>query len=69
MEPLATTSDARLEASPNPPAKGNISPARITAATSPQPASFARVTEGGIWGDSRSGIGTGYVASPEVSAG
>ncbi|SKU84164.1 Uncharacterised protein [Mycobacteroides abscessus subsp. abscessus] len=28
MEPLATTSDARLEASPNPPAKGNISELR-----------------------------------------
>ena len=43
-EPLATTSEARLDISPNPPTTGNISPAATTLANKQHHASLMTVT-------------------------
>ena len=43
-EPLATTSEARLDTSPNPPTTGNISPAATTLANKQHHASLMTVT-------------------------
>src|SRR6185369_2283464 len=43
-EPLATTSEARLDSNPNPPTTGNISPATTTLANKQHQASLMTVT-------------------------
>src|SRR5689334_19318906 len=55
-EPVATTSEARFEINPRPPANGNISPAAITLARRQHHASFTTVTAVG----GRSGMRTDY---------
>ena len=55
-EPLATTSDARFDISPNPPTTGNISPAATTLANRQHHASLMTVTVAGGRFGGRSGM-------------
>src|SRR5215211_3794401 len=55
-EPLATTSEARLDIRPKPPANGNISAAATTLANKQHHANLTTVTAGG----GRSGMHTEY---------
>nr|CRL67629.1 hypothetical protein CPGR_00527 [Mycolicibacterium malmesburyense] len=55
-EPLATTSEARLDNSPNPPANGNISAAASTPASVQHKISLMTVPPAGA----RSGMSAGY---------
>ena len=54
-EPLATTSEARLDIRPNPPTTGNISAAATTLASKQHQASLMTVAG---WSVGRSGMGT-----------
>ncbi len=69
-EPLATTSDARLDSRPKPPAMGNISAAAITAVNRTHQANLITVTVIGGGGVGRSDMGnrvaTSLVGGPGV---
>ena len=57
-EPLATTSEARLDSRPKPPTRGNISAAAITLANKMHQASLMTVTAVGGGVDGRSDMAT-----------
>src|SRR5262249_53737658 len=55
-EPLATTSDARLDTRPRPPASGNISAVATTLANKQHPASLSSVRAAGGRSDMRTRV-------------
>src|ERR1700746_2097162 len=66
-EPLATTSDARLDISPNPPASGNISAVATTLANKQHPTSLRTVRAAGRRSDMRTRVAAPrHLATPLV---